>query len=259
MAKGELVVEDETDTPALVDNWLIDRKLYEIRKWLHDNFVDEGSADVDFSEWDNSDELEESTELSARSTRLILMERFGHRLTAVEFEKIHAELQAEDGNDWVPSGSRIDVEEIEDDDDDEPIFESFSQAKQKIPELLRYLEDVAVAFHPHLGHNHPPQGLQITASEIEELKRLLRAAEELPDNAPEIEPGFITNLGIKIYNVGKEVIRYLGAKGDIFVDKFLASAGDSAGKWAVKALPLLYAGHLLRDFGDGLLKLVAGQ
>lgn len=256
MPKGELSLSGTSGTPALVDAWPLERKHYEIRKWLLDNFVLDSDFDFDFSDWDNDDELENSYEIETLRAREILLDNFGTSLKATEFEAIVQLLDKEFDDEWRPAEIRIEVEEIEDDDED---FEDFSDLRKKIPLLIERVSQVRDALFPHIGHNQPPEGLQFSAIELEDLSSLLLSAQMLPEEPSVSDFALLEKLGRAAIKIGAELISYVAKKGDLFLEKAIASAGDATGKWAVRVLVLATSGQLLRQFGESMIKLTFGN
>ena len=255
MAKGELSLADPSTTPALLNDWLVEHKYREIRKWIDENFIPEPEFNYDFSDWENEDDLNDDDQLDDTSTRSILLGHFGLVLNAVEFEKILELLDEEFTDAWKPSEDRIDVDEV--DDDDELEFLSFSDVRESIPALLRHVSEVREALFPHLGHNNPPVGLEITGLDFEQFNALLLSASAFDEEPSSSELMLLDQLGEAALRIGGEIVRYVANKGDLFLGKAVEAAGEATGKWAVRAIAIYFAGSAFRDFGRALLDLLA--
>lgn len=211
LAKGELTVSSVSAPPEISESWLLDRKHFEIRKWLNENFVTSTEFDYDFSDWDNDDDLEDDDQIEEISARQILFENFGKKLNAVEFEALLHLIDDEYNDDWRPVDYRIDIDEVDDDDEDVS-FLDFSDARRQIPLLLQRLSQVQDTLFPHLGHNNPPEGLQFTASELEQLSLLLAEAQAIPDEPNSVDYALLDKLGAAALRVGSEIIRYVAKR-----------------------------------------------
>ena len=256
MSNGELVLEPTSRVPEILESSLQEFKFEEVEKWLLANFVESSEFDYDFSDWENDFELEESDELQDISLEGILEDYFSRKLSKVDYEYVAGRLSSEYSEDWRPIESRIEIEEVE--EDDLPLFDSFVDAKKLIPILLERLDEIGTFVHPQIGHNRPPENYLLTLIEINDLRRQLEEAKGLPDTALSTHAAFLSKLAKATINFGMGLVGYVAKRGDLFVEGFMKSAGESSGKWLPAAISLALAGTQLKDFGEALLKLVIG-
>ena len=109
------------------------------------------------------------------------------------------------------------------------------------PKIRPFLEVVEAAYRERgqIGHNNPPEPLDILLLDAAELEMGISAASlaraELNAEHPRLD--VIRLCGLVLNQMAARVfacLQWIGAKGDVFVDAFLKSAGAEAGKRVVQ-------------------------
>lgn len=254
LPKGELTIESVSERPILIEDWDLERKASEFKKWLHANFETEGEgfSEVIFEEFENAEDLSDELNFELKQLSHLLDDVWGHRLSEEEFLLLYAFLceQLDDQILWWPASDRLVVEEVLEED------ESLFDLLERLPEISYRLSKIERALHGRIGHNRPPRTFQSLNPEIEEAQEIVSDLLVLAPEEASAETSKLKRLGVLCKDIGSSFLKYVASKGDVFVDEFVKSAAPLAGKAAAAGLAYYLLGDGVMKFGEALLKLI---
>ena len=251
--RGELSLDDMSGNPTYVDDWPLKRKKEEFIKWLTSNYTLDESFYYDFSDWENGDELEDHTELYGETTETILKKVWGHLLIAHEFNALVKLLDVEFQDEWKPSEDRINIEELDDDDDRVP-FVTLGDVQAELPRIIETLKVLSDVIPAGIGHNQAPSNhLDVSLSDVSTLERLLKDAQNLNNNTLSAQQSLLKQIGEWCIKIARASIEYAKHRADLFVTEYVKASGNSLGKWTPAGLGLLLASGTVSEFGQKII------
>lgn len=259
--RAELFIEEPSELPAFVASWPLERKADEIINWIEANFVDEAEFSIDFSEWDNEDELEDEIRFSEFSTDAILRKYWGHLLTLNDFEALSQKINEDVATDWLPSEERLHLDESDDeqDEEDDDKFDSIQDIISEIPRITNALE-VLVSSLPHgIGHNGGPSDLGDAVASVNQLRNDLATLQSMRDPSPDAQSsrGLLQRIASGSLSIAKFFLAHARQKGDLFLSEFAKSSGSTIGKLAPWGLASVLASSSLQEFARKIMEFLA--
>lgn len=145
---------------------------------------------------------------------------------------------------WVPIGSKLEIASTR----AQPISgeEAYSQLQERVralEELLNQIPEQA----PGIGHNFPPEPLDVTPVDNDDRKELQAAIHIIQAQPliPQDKGKEVRKAGAVVEGKIHKVRGWLARQGDTFATEAVKEAGKQFGKWAPRALWLLLIDRML--------------
>ncbi len=236
--------------PAVLDNWdevqhdpvtdppklarmAKDDAVEAIRGWFLQNFEDP----VESTPYDGAEGGYQYIWGGPYDTRDIIENVFYRRITEAVIEAAIEELEAE-GSEWVPnSGRRQPPEEDRDFEEPEPSQSDLHALMQEQIDAIQEALGHAPVTPAGMGHNQPPEPLDIEPLNAEDRTELSDALQVL--KAQPIEPGdngkAAAEALLKFETKREKLGKWLAKQGEVFTTEAVKEAGKQFGKWAPTA------------------------
>lgn len=246
---GELDIDAETSTPALLKAWDKERKATEVLDWLHDNFSPEGHEYFDLQNFENEDELVDEIESYVEDIEDILSNAFKSQLKATEIRALAKEVSTQHGDYWQPTSQRVTIHEVE-------VEQTLEELFDRIPSLLRHLDSLEADLPKRIGHNGGGGLYPIDRTKIAQTRALLKEIYAKQHNTETLKKSKLKKVAAACLEIGKSIAAYALQKGDNLVSGVIDTAGPEIGKWAPRGILLWTASEGFNSFGETLLKLI---
>jgi hypothetical protein len=151
-----------------------------------------------------------------------------------------------EGDIWVPKARGINYIDDEGDASADPVVLHQEMLKQ-VESLERIVPDILKVPHHGIGHNNPPETIEVEpldaadTKEIEESLATLKAQPVVPPAASQAAEKAIATIESKRIKVQA----WLAKQGDAFVSAAVKEAGKEFGKWAPRAFWLVVVDRML--------------